>query len=342
MSRNKIRSESELPQGSSQSVENIEDRVRNLKRSLDDHRGSLARLRKRVRGPSFYRDLQLQINMSAATKEVWQEGYLHPLQALLPKIRNYDFAASHGIKIPEIYHIWNRLEEVCLKGLPDEFVLKFDGGTSGEGVIPLQRDGKGSFTIISTSRNMSEVLLLEHLQEKVEAKKAWGHLIAEEMLIQSEKSAIPDDVKIYVAYGDILQILLRRVEEHGNQSSVQYKYVDQYGNDLGRITQSRLINPSIPVPEKLSEMVETAKHLSRAAGISFCRVDLYDSIGGVVFGEMTRSPGGEQIYDLDHDRDMGTKWLHASSRLELDLMRGRPFGVLHGVFQSPTALLGRV
>ncbi len=87
---------------------------------------------------------------------------------------------------------------------------------------------------------------------------------------------------------------------------------------------------SIPVPARLPEMVRIAAHLSRAVGLPFCRVDLFDTDDGVVLGEVTRTPGGNERYLPEHDAAMGLAWERAAFRLDLDLLAGRPPGVLHG------------
>ncbi len=133
----------------------------------------------------------------------------------------------------------------------------------------------------------------------------------------------------------MLQVLLRRVGEHGRNDSITYKYVTGTGQNLGEITNTRKIDASIPVPPTLPTMVRIARHLSRAIGVPFCRVDLYDTTRGVVLGEITRTPGGAQTYVLDHDRMMGEQFLLAQAEFELDLINGRPLAMLHGPHPAP-------
>ena len=164
---------------------------------------------------------------------------------------------------------------------------------------------------------MTSAEIVERLSAAASAKRAWGPYFAEELPSQPEGGPIPDDVKIYAAYGRILQVLIRRVTEHGNESSVRYKYVTASGDDLGAITNTRALDATVPIPDTLHEMVEVAEHLSIAVGLPFCRIDLYNTTWGVFLGEITRTPGGAQTYILEHDRWMGEQWLLAQAELEL-------------------------
>ncbi|HEY9470064.1 MAG TPA: ATP-grasp fold amidoligase family protein [Propionibacteriaceae bacterium] len=301
---------------------------------LTYHRDTLRRTRARLEGPSFHRELQSLKNYGFAMADV-DPSSLHPMRQLSHKLRIYQFAASHGVATPRILGTWPSPSAITFDELPDRFVLKADGGAASQGVLPLQRRSSGVFATVDGSRTLTTSEIVDVFARASRAKKVWGIFFAEEFLEQPGGSAIPDDVKIYVAYGRVLQVLLRRVGEHGKDSTVRYKYVSAAGRDLGAITTTRDIDPAIPVPNTLGDMVSIARHLSRAIGLPFCRVDLYNTIRGVVLGEITRTPGGAQTYQLDHDRWMGEQWLLAKAELELDTLRGRPVAMLYGPNPAP-------
>ena len=297
---------------------------------LTYHRETLRRTRARLEGPSFHRELQSLKNYGIAMAQMDPES-THPMRQLSHKLRVYRFAASHGVATPQVLGIWRSPSQIVLDALPERFVLKADGGAASQGVLPLQRNATDAFTTIDGSRSLDSSEVIDFFEEAATAKQVWGSFFAEEFLEQpGSPGIIPDDVKIYVAYGRVLQVLLRRVGEHGKEATVTYKYVTEYGDDLGFITTTRPIDPSIPVPETLRHMVDIAQHLSRAIGLPFCRVDLYNTTRGVVLGEVTRTPGGAQTYQLEHDRWMGEEWLLARAELEMDILKGRPAKALFG------------
>ncbi|HEY9468215.1 MAG TPA: ATP-grasp fold amidoligase family protein [Propionibacteriaceae bacterium] len=301
---------------------------------LTYHRETLRRTRARLEGPSFHRELQSLKNYGIAMAQADPES-THPMRQLSYKLAIYEFAASHGVASPQVFATWRSLADIDLDGLPEQFVLKSDGGAASHGVLPLRRLSPGRFVTVDGAQQFTSSEVVDHFARAAHEKKVWGIYFAEQFLEQPSGGFIPDDVKIYVAYGRVLQVLLRRVAEHGRDSSVTYKYVTAQGDDLGPITTTRIIDPTIPVPESLPRMVETAKHLSMAVGLPFCRVDLYDTTRGVVLGEITRTPGGAQTYVLGHDRWMGEQWLLARGELELDILNGRPFAMLYGEVPAP-------
>ena len=54
-----------------------------------------------------------------------------------------------------------------------------------------------------------------------------------------------------------------------------------------------------------------------------------------MLGELTRTPGGKQLYRADHDRALGELWADARRRLDVDIQAGRPPFTLHGSHDAP-------
>lgn len=258
----------------------------------------------------------------------------HALTAIrqLPfKLRNYSLANSHGIKTPDILALWARVDDIDLGSLPDRFVLKSDGGAGGRGVFPLERVGEDRYVTAGGGSRYSSTSLKERICEL--GDRARPPFFAEEWLAaHSQNGPLPQDVKIFAFYGEIGQILLRSVATHGDADSIRYRFLAADGTDLGKVSLASIapIEDTVPVPADLTDMLEVARHLSRATGTPFVRVDVYDTPGGATLGELTRAPGGPHRYRRDHDRLMGEMWLRAQTRLDLDLVRGRPPGALYG------------
>lgn len=245
------------------------------------------------------------------------------------KLRNLEFAASHGIRTPEVYDVWPDVSSIDLTTLPKTFVLKADGGAGSVAVFPLERVGDASYRAIGTDGVYSE----DELKNRIQAlgRNARKPYFAEELLRSADGGPIPNDVKCYMFYGQVGHILVRRVGEHSVSSSIRLKFVDENGTDYGPVAVGRTHDPSIAVPPALPELIAVAKHLSRAVGLPFCRVDLYETSHGIVLGEITRAPsGGNERFIEGHDELLGKRWIQGSASLSADLSIGRPVGQLFG------------
>jgi hypothetical protein len=282
--------------------------------------------------PASFRRQLLDLRRTLSLLNSMDPERLHPQWQLTYKLRTYRLAESHGILVPRVYESWSELEELDLSALPDEFVLKTDRGHSSQGVFPLRRVEGGAFELLDGTRRFTAQELTTRLASPKAGKPPY---FAEEVLVQPEGGPIPDDVKIYCAYGRILHVMLRRMPKHGNLTAARYRYLDEHGNDLGNVAPRQRIDDTVPIPESLGDMVAAARHLSRAVGVPFSRVDLYDTDHGVVLGEITQSPGGAQLFSAEHDRWMGRMWDRARWQLDLEILEGRPPGILYGSHPAP-------
>lgn len=253
-----------------------------------------------------------------------------PVLQIPRKLRNISLAKSHGIPVPRIYRVWNTVHEIDLSGLPDTFVLKADGGASGDAVFPLQR-AHGSFRIIGAGDALLTESEIRQKMRTLGGRARPPYFVEEYVPPNDPGHPVPDDVKVYMFYGEPAQVLLMRVADTANRRIAVRKYLDpQTGAGLGEVLRGGRIDSGIPTPPHLPEIVNAARHLSRASGVAFCRVDFFDTPAGPVFGEITSAPGGRQHYEYDHDAGMAQEWLDARIRLTIDQARGRPDGALWG------------
>lgn len=279
--------------------------------------------------PSFRRNL-IELRRTVETLRPLDRDGVHPVLQIPRKLRNYRLAASHGVAVPEILGVWPREEDIDLTSLPETFVLKSDLGAGGNGVFPLQRVGPDRYAVIGGEQELSTADLIERYRTR---RSAGAPFFAEAFLQQRVPTEdIPDDVKIYTAYGEVLMVMVRRMPVHANLDHARYRYTDAAGVDLGEdLVAGQRIDPGLPLPEPLGDFIGVAQHLSRALAVPFVRVDIYDTVTGPVLGELTRAPGGRQRYRRDHDVAMGRAWDEARWRLDLDVIAGRPLRNLHGL-----------
>lgn len=278
-----------------------------------------------------FRRMLIGLERSVALLPQLDPGRTHPHLQLPFKLRNYRLAASHGVDVPTVYASWLSPRDIDLTALPDQFVLKSDGGHSDRGVLPLRRVEEDLYELLDGTRRLTGQQAVDEFN-KPGVRRPY---FAEEVIVQPDGGPIPDDVKVYAAYGEIMHVMLRRKTEHADTRTAAFRYLDSEGRDLGSIQPRRTTDPRIPPPVHLEEVVVAARHLSRAVGIPFCRVDVYDTSRGVVFGEITPIPGGRQLLTDEHDKRLGAQWEAARWRLDLDLLAGRPPGILHGEAPAP-------
>lgn len=284
--------------------------------------------------PSFRRNL-IELRRTVETLRPLDREIVHPVLQIPRKLRNYRLAASHGVAVPEILGVWAREEDIDLTGLPDTFVLKSDLGAGGNGVFPLDRVGRDRYAVIGGTAELTTADLIERYRTR---RSAGAPFFAEAFLQQRVPTEdIPDDVKIFAAYGEVLMVMVRRMPVHANLDHARYRYTDATGTDLGEdLVSGQRIDPGLPLPEPLEDFIAVAQHLSRALAVPFVRVDVYDTVAGPVLGELTRAPGGRQRYRRDHDIAMGRAWDEARWRLDLDVIAGRPLRNLHGLHPAPS------
>src|SRR5699024_3418748 len=105
--------------------------------------------------PSFRREI-LSLRTQTRHARMSDPDSRTPLRQIPNKLRNYQLAQSHGIRIPQILELCPDAGSIDLATMPDKFVLKSNGGAGGQGVFPLQRTAEDAFTIAGATRSFSQ------------------------------------------------------------------------------------------------------------------------------------------------------------------------------------------
>ena len=123
----------------------------------------------------------------------------------------------------------------------------------------------------------------------------------------------------------------------GWQEQIRFHYFDGEGTTY-RWRDERA-DDSIPLSPLVPELLEAGRVLAKAVPLPFVRVDLYATTAGVVVGELTLGPGGDQYLRAEEDVRLGRMWERAQVRLEMDLASGaRPYGIVAGDDPVPELL----
>jgi hypothetical protein len=245
-------------------------------------------------------------------------GLEHPVWAINDKDGARTWAEGLGLRQPRLLATFASPADVPWAQLPDRLVLKPVQGSGSRGVHLLQRDGEAWFEL-RTQRRLTSGQVQELLLEKVRQGKISAALVAEELVDDPRRPGLPPvDWKVVTFFGRIglVQAKAVRLDARGRPVS-GWRYFDEQWNDLGRAKAWREADPTIEPPVHAEQVLATARRISAAVPRAMLRVDLYDDVDGVVFGEVTPEPGGLQKFRRDLDSHLGALWEEAEARLQV-------------------------
>ncbi len=273
--------------------------------------------------PSYRRLVHAERRMAAMMPNRGDRG-----QLTTRKLKSYAFAQSHGVAIPQVFDVWDRLENIAWDDLPEDVVIKSNGGAGGRGVVPMRRDGD-RWKIVTTEDALTPAQIIEPLRVHQDRQRVWGPYFAEELLRGAVYDSLPVDVKVYAFYGEVGLVLLRSVAARG--AGKRFRAFLPDGTDCGRSSTQDVYDPTIPMPTNFTAVIRAAESLSLNVPRPFVRVDLYDLGERVVFGELTPRPGGSEDYGPELDAHLGHLWERAQTRVLDDVLSGAGLGLRFGL-----------
>jgi hypothetical protein len=146
-------------------------------------------------------------------------------------------------------------------------------------------------------------------------------VIVEELVDDAQGWDVPLDYKVHAFAAGSPLVLQRYGPNSQGKAGKGYEWYDEAGTHLGDICEEGPHNPrwKMVPPPSLPEIFRIARELVAAAGVSFVRVDLYNSTRGVVFGEFTPVPNSAKLtFDPIWDRRLGQVWARSLEQLGLD------------------------
>jgi len=204
--------------------------------------------------------------------------------------------------------VWDKVENIEWKTLPDKFVIKASNGGGGGGVFVCK--DKSVLDIKSVSQKLNFALKSNIYQQYREwpYKNVKPRIIAEECL-ECESEMGLKDYKVFCCNGEPKLIKVNY--------DVETDYKSNWYTPLWEYMKGTTINdPSheeiqIEKPQLLDELLDRARVLSK--NIPFVRVDFYILPEGLKFGELTFYPGsGFEKFDPESfDEEIGS-WIDLS------------------------------
>ncbi len=270
-----------------------------------------ARRLTRRRSPS-YRALLAEVQAERAARSA--AGDVDPLLHLEDKLEAYRVAASLGLAHPEVLARPGSVDDLDWAGLPETFVLKSVGGASARGVWPLER-ADGGYRHVLTGEVATPADIAARYHALLDQRRIRRQAFVEERL-PGEAGPVPIDWKLSCFDGEVVLLMGKDLRGSLRRRDWRFRFLGPDGADLGEVRDDVAIDPALPDPPHLEALVAAGERLSAALARPFVRLDFYDLPDrGVLFGEVTPHPGGEQRYRDDLDAALGAAWQRAARRV---------------------------
>lgn len=217
-------------------------------------------------------------------------------------VRDYIKESGYSEILIDIYKVYERVEEVDFKELPDKFVMKC---THGSGFNIICSD-KNKLDEKQTLLKLKKWMKTDYAQIAAEThySRIKPRIIVEKYL-EEEEGKLPMDYKIHCFHGEpkYIEVILDRGTPFTKCITFNCKW-----ERLPYTEQSMQLNMQIKKPKKINEILEISKVLSNA--FHYVRVDFYYINNQIYFGELTFTPSA--CVDTDYINDAGYqigKWL---------------------------------
>lgn len=206
-------------------------------------------------------------------------------------VREYIRSCGYEESLNELYGVYDNVEDIDFSLLPSQFVMKMNNGC-GRNYICIDKSKcdweeiKKTFAVWLNEKNIGW------------DTGEWQYaLIKPKIIIEKYLKDLGDsaliDYKAHVYNGKVMSFLVcynRNIKEN----SVCLDDYDKNWNLTENILSSWHIDRlNIPKPIQLDKMIKMAEDCSK--GFKYCRFDMYEIEGKVVFGEMTFTPHGNVL-----------------------------------------------
>lgn len=237
----------------------------------------------------------------------WYKLYYHNpiMKKCVDKYEVRQYLESKGLEyiLPQLYNVYERVEDIDEEELPEKFVLKTTNG-SGTNIFCKNKE---QFSLLKYKKKIKSWLNTDFygLGREWAYKGVKPRIIIEELLEEkeSEFSGI-NDYKFLCFNGKVEYIVLdldRYVEHKRNIYDKDWNYIDVE-------TDCKKYGDRVEKPQELKKMIEIAEKLSEE--FPAVRIDLYCVNNKIYFGEMTFYPwtGYVKFHPDEFDIELGKKF----------------------------------
>jgi hypothetical protein len=239
----------------------------------------------------YNKNANLKNPTTSDEKLLWLNLYWkHPLKTeCADKYTMRLYVEKHGFGhvLPEIFGVYNSVNEIDFETLPDKFVLKCTHGCG----FNIFCDNKVTLDIAETKRKLDRWMSADYsiIAGELHYSDMTPRIICETFL-DDLVTDLPIDYKVYCFYGKVHCILVVKGRDFNGHNVTSDFYDKDWKTKLPYYTSSLNTDRNTPRPESLDEMIEVSEALSKP--FPFVRMDFYNIRGKAVLGEMTFTPGG--------------------------------------------------
>lgn len=181
--------------------------------------------------------------------------------------------------------VWNSFDDIDFTMLPNQFVLK---ATHDSGGIVLVKD-KNKLDLKAAKKKLERSLKRNYYYEHREYpyKNVEPRIIAEKLLTDADNHDLKDYK--FMCFNGVCKMIF--VCSNRSKHNVNVDFFDPQWNHLP--FKRHYNNSSIPIqkPRNLEKMISLAEKISHNIVSPFVRIDFYEIINKIYFGEITFFPG---------------------------------------------------
>ena len=203
-------------------------------------------------------------------------------------VRDYIKSLGMGYLLNECYGIYDCVDDIDWESLPSKFVIKHN--LSGEGLGTILVFDKNSLDLEKTKETLRS--WIDECPLKRARAGLWifenrkAQILFEKLLIEDENDDLPDykflcfNGRVFCSY--LIRNSTTKANRHDGELGIldrDFHLLPAYDADFHAITEQP------EKPKNYEKMVEIAEKLSEP--FPHVRVDLYNSNGTIIFGELT-------------------------------------------------------
>lgn len=206
-------------------------------------------------------------------------------------VREYIKDCGYGDCMPLLYGVWEKASDIDFSKLPNSFVIKTNNGSATNILVK----EKGTVDQEKIRKQLTKWLEIDYGKKTCQPhySRIKPKILAEEFLNDGKEQSSLNDYKFYCVNGQPMYCIVytdRVANSHDMKRTIYDMDWNMHQEFLGRLA---VAGPNIERPQSLEKMKEMASKLSEP--FPFVRVDFYDINGKPVFGEMTFTPGMEEV-----------------------------------------------
>ncbi|MEI6555560.1 MAG: ATP-grasp fold amidoligase family protein [Paludibacter sp.] len=203
------------------------------------------------------------------------------------------------------YGAWDRFEDIDFDQLPDQFVLKCNHDAAS---TVLCKDKK-TFDYTAAKKKLNKAVKQDYYRYQ---NRQWAYkgvkrkIMAEKYMVDSGREEL-EDYKFLVFNNKVKCSFVCTDRYSGN--GLKITFFDENWEKLP-FERHYKTEDSLPKPPNYDKMVELSEKIAEKVGAPFVRIDFYDILNKIYFGEITFYPGGgtEEFTPDSWDYELGS-WI---------------------------------